>query len=113
MEKGAAMDKKPEGIGLADAIEMLRADVASASLKAAGENVRFPVETLTIELKVGLTKSADGTAGFRVPFVGVELGGSAGLQHETVQTVTLVLGSPVDQSGRPLKVADVSSEEME
>ncbi len=65
---------------------------------------------LTLELKVGLTKSADGKAGFRVPFVGAELGGSAAYQRETVQTVTLVLGSPVDRHGNPVKVAAASDE---
>jgi hypothetical protein len=97
-----------QGVGLADALEQLRSELASAREKAAGKPVQFPIETLTVELKVGITKSLDGKAGFTVPFVGVELGGSAGRSSETLQTVTLVLGSPVDQDGNPIKVASTS-----
>src|SRR5438034_7424687 len=97
-----------QGVGLADALEQLRSELASAREKAAGKPVQFPIETLTVELKVGITKSLDGKAGFTVPFVGVELGGSAGRSTETLQTVTLVLGSPVDQHGNPIKVASTS-----
>jgi Trypsin-co-occurring domain 2 len=97
-----------QGVGLADALEQLRSELAPAREKAAGKPVQFPIETLTVELKVGITKSLDGKAGFTVPFVGVELGGSAGRSSETLQTVTLVLGSPVDQDGNPIKVASTS-----
>jgi Trypsin-co-occurring domain 2 len=101
---------EPDGIGLADALEVLRAELASAQAKAVGKDVQFPIETLTVELKVGVTKSKEGKAGFTVPFIGAELGGSAARNRETVQTVTLVLGSPVDREGRPLKVASRTDE---
>jgi hypothetical protein len=97
------------GIGLAEAIEMLRAEVSTAQTKATGAAVQFPIQTLTVQLKVGLTKLADGKVGFKVPFVGAELGGSAGLHQETTQTVTLVLGPPVDQKGRPVSVAKATN----
>jgi Trypsin-co-occurring domain 2 len=97
-----------QGVGLADALEQLRSELASARENAAGKPVQFPIETLTVELKVGITKSLDGKAAFTVPFVGVELGGSTGRSSETLQTVTLVLGSPVDQDGNPIKVASTS-----
>ena len=99
-----------DGIGLADAIEMLRAEVLAAQSKAAGARAQFPIQTLTVQLKVGLTKLADGKVGFRVPFVGAELGASAGLHQETTQTVTLVLGPPVDQEGRPIQVSEATDE---
>ena len=97
-----------QGIGLDEALEQLRSELASAREKAAGKPVQFPIESLTVELKVGITKSRDGKAGFTVPFVGVELGGSVGRSSETLQTVTLVLGPPVDQDGKPVKVASAS-----
>jgi hypothetical protein len=100
-----------DGIGLAEAIEMLRAEVLAAQTKAAGAAVRFPVETLTVQLKVGLTKLADGKVGFKVPFVGAELGASAGLHQETTQTVTLVLGPPVNAQGQPISVSQPTDEE--
>jgi hypothetical protein len=105
--RGTDMD----GIDLADAIEALRAEVLAAQLKSAGAKVQFPIQTLTIELKVGLTKTADGKAGFKVPFVGAEIGASAGLHQETAQTVTIVLGPPVDQQGRAVKVAQSTDED--
>jgi hypothetical protein len=57
---------------------------------------------------VGLTKLADGKVGFKVPFVGAEVGASAGLHQETTQTVTLVLGPPVDKQGHPVTVAEAT-----
>jgi hypothetical protein len=100
-----------DGIALADAIEMLRAEVLAAQLRAAGADVQFPIQTLTVQLKVGLTKLADGKAGFKVPFVGAEIGASGGLHLETVQTVTLVLGPPVNRAGRSIMVAVETDEE--
>jgi Trypsin-co-occurring domain 2 len=107
---GSGVAKESDGIGLADALELLRAELAAAREKAAGTDVQFPIETLTVELKVGVTRSADGRAGFKVPFIEVELGGSTGYNRETLQTVTVVLGSPVDREGRPVKVARATDE---
>jgi hypothetical protein len=101
---------RSDGIGLADALELLREELAAAQAKAAGTDVQFPIETLTVELKVGVTWSADGRAGFKVPFIEVELGGSTGYNRDTMQTVTVVLGSPVDREGRPVKVAKTTRE---
>ena len=102
------MDGEPEGIGLDEALEALRAELASARAKAAGTDLQFPIETLTIEFKVGVTRSKEGRAGFHVPLVEAELGGSVGVNRQTLQTVTLVLGAPVDQNGNPVKVASTS-----
>jgi hypothetical protein len=100
-----------DGIGLADAIEMLRNEVLAAQLNAGDARARFPIQTLTVTLKVGLTKSVEGKAGFKVPFVGAELGASGGLDQERAQTVTLVLGPPVDGSGKPIMVGESTDEE--
>src|SRR5690349_7836850 len=102
---GNVADSAEHGIGLADAIGMLRAEVLAAHGEAAKSTLQFPVESMTLELKVVATRSADGKAGFCVPFVNVELGGSAGWQRETTQTVTVTFGSPVDPAGNPVKVA--------
>ena len=108
--EGGGVAEQPDGIGLAEALEQLRVELAAAQKAAAETDVQFPVETLTVELKVAVTKTKDGKAGFRVPFVGAEIGASAGVDRERLQTVTLVLGAPVDREGRPLKVARASSE---
>jgi hypothetical protein len=100
-----------DGIGLAEALEGLRRELAEARDKAAGQSVQFPIQSLTVELKVGVTKSADAKAGFTVPLFGVELGGGGGYARESLQTITLVLGSPVNDHGEPLKVASESDVE--
>jgi Trypsin-co-occurring domain 2 len=105
-------DAPEQGIGLADAIEMLRAELLTARVAAAGSKVQFPVGSMTVELKVAATRSADGKAGFSVPFVNVGLGGSMGWERETMQTVTVTFGSPVDEAGNPVNVSASSDELM-
>jgi hypothetical protein len=105
-------DKRPvePGIELADAISMLRNALLSARTAGAGSDIQLPVESMTVQLQVAATWTRDGKAGFSVPIVNVELGGSAGWQREGMQTVTVVFGAPVDREGRPVKVAQASSE---
>jgi len=95
----------PEGIALADAITQLRDELLAARSEGAHEDIQFPIESLTLELKVVATRTAEGKAGFRVPIVGAELGGSGGWGRENTQTVTVVFGSPLDSEGRPAKIA--------
>src|SRR6516164_8561851 len=64
-----------EGIGLADAIGMLRDELLKARAAGAGSDIQLPVESMTVDLTVTATRSAEGKAGFTVPFVGVEIGG--------------------------------------
>jgi hypothetical protein len=99
-----------QGIGLAEAIGLLRAELIKARSAAAGSAVQFPVESMTVELKVTAIRSASGKAGFRVPFVNMELGASAALQHEAMQTVMVTFGSPLDSQGNALKVVATSDE---
>jgi len=101
-----------QGVGLADAIEILRGEVLQAHARAAESTIQFPVMSMTVELRVVATRSADGKAGFCVPFVNAELGGSSGWQRETTQIVTVTFGSPVDNAGNPVKVSE-SSRELE
>ena len=70
----------------------------------------MPVESMTVVLKVTVTRSVDGKAGFKVPIVELELSGGAGRQHGSEQTVTVVFGGPVDRDGRPVKVAQGSAQ---
>ena len=48
--------------------------------------------------------------GFKVPIVDLELGGGAGQERGSEQTVTVVFGGPVDRDGRPVKVAQESAQ---
>lgn len=97
-------DGQEPGIGLADAINMLRAEVLSAHAESMKSEVQLPVTEMTLELKVAATKSVEGKAGFCVPFVNLELGGGGGWERESMQTVTVTFGSPVDPQGEPIKV---------
>jgi hypothetical protein len=101
-----------EGIGLADAIEMLRDELLKARAAGAGSDIQLPVQSMTVVLTVEATKSFDGKAGFKVPVVELELGGGGSRQRSSGQTVTVVFGEPVDRDGRPVKVAKASDKLM-
>jgi hypothetical protein len=107
---GADRDVNEDGIGLADAIADLRSELLEARAAGAGADIQLPVESMTVTLHVVATRTADGKAGFKVPLVNAELGGSAGWQRETMQAVTVVFAAPVDRAGNPVKVARASTE---
>lgn len=98
------------GLGLAEAIRLIREDLMAARAAGADEDIQLPVESLTVELHVAATRTRGGKAGFRVPFVNAELGGEAAWERESVQTVTVTFGEPVDRSGNPVKVAQGSDQ---
>ncbi len=100
-----------EGVGLAEAIALLREDFLAAREAGASAEIQLPVESLTVELKIVATKGVDGKAGFKVPIIGTEVGGSANWKSEATQTVTVQFGGPVDLHGNPVKVASASGEE--
>jgi hypothetical protein len=99
-----------DGLGLADAIGLLRDELLAARAAGASSAIQLPVESMTVELKVTATRSKDGKAGFKVPVVELELGGELGQEHGSEQTVTIVFGGPVDRDGRPVKVAQESEQ---
>jgi hypothetical protein len=104
------MESDAEGIGLDEVLEALRADLALVRAKSAGADIQFPIESLTVELQVGVTRSKGGQAGFRVPVLDLGLGGNVGVDRQNMQTVTVVFGGPVDPAGAPVKVATASDE---
>jgi hypothetical protein len=99
-----------DGMGLADAIGSLRDELLKARAAGSGSDIQLPVESMTVELMVTATKSSDGKAGFKVPFVNLELGGGGSRERGSNQTVTVVFGGPVGRDGRPVKVAEESNE---
>ena len=98
------------GLGLADAIGLLRDELLQAQAAGADSEIQLPIESMTVQLKVTATRSVDGKAGFKVPVVELELGGGAGRERGSEQTVTVVFGGPVDRAGRPVKVAQGSAQ---
>lgn len=99
-----------EGIALADAIEMLRAELIEAQRRGAGEPIVFPVQSLTVELQIVATRSLDGKAGFKVPIIELEIGGGRERALERTQKITVVFGEPVTPSGEPARIASYSDE---
>jgi hypothetical protein len=99
-----------DGLGLAEAIESLRDDLLQARAAGGRSDIQLPVESMTVELTVTATRSADGKAGFKVPIVELELGGGGSRERGSEQKVTVVFGGPVDREGNPVKVARASSE---
>ncbi len=103
-------DAPAPGLGLSEAIGLLRDELLKARAAGAAADIQLPVESMTVQLQVAATRTRDGKAGFSVPIVNVELGGSAGWRREAMQTLTVVFGGPVDREGNPVKVARLSSE---
>ena len=99
-----------DGLGLADAIGLLRDELLQAQAAGAGSDIQLPVESMTVVLKVTATRSVDGKTGFKVPVVELELGGGVGRERGSEQTVTVVFGGPVDREGRPVKVMQESEQ---
>ena len=99
-----------DGLGLAEAIESLRDDLLTARAAGGKSEIQLPVESMTVELTVTATREVNGKAGFKVPIVQVELGGGGSRESGTGQKVTVVFGGPVDREGKPVKVAQASSE---
>jgi Trypsin-co-occurring domain 2 len=99
-----------DDLGLAEAIAALRDDLLKARAAGATSEIQLPVESMTVELTVTATREVNGKAGFKVPIVEVELGGGGSRERGTGQKVTVVFGGPVDREGRPVKVAQASSE---
>lgn len=94
-----------EGLGLAEAINALRDELLTARAAGAGADIQLPIESMTVELTVTATRTADGKAGFKVPIVALEVGGGGSRQHADAQKVTVHFGQPVDRDGNPVKVA--------
>jgi hypothetical protein len=99
-----------DGLGLADAIGLLRDALLQAQAAGASSEIQLPVESMTVQLKVTATRSADGKAGFKVPIVELEMGGGGSRERGSEQSVTVVFGGPVDRNGRPVKVAQESAQ---
>jgi hypothetical protein len=97
-----------EGLGLADAIALLRDELLTARAAGGSSDIQLPVESMTVVLKVAATKSRDGKAAFKIPIIDLEMGGGAGREYGTEQTVTVVFGGPVDRDGASVKVAKAS-----
>ena len=96
------------GLGLSEAIGLLRDELLKAHAAGAVSDIQLPVESMTVELAVTATRSLDGKAGFTVPVVGLELGGGGTRERGSEQKVMVVFGGTVDRDGNAVKVASTS-----
>jgi hypothetical protein len=94
-------------IALADAIRALRQQLGEATSEGEGQHLRFAVTSLELQLSVTMTKTGEGHAGIR--FWVVDAGAKGQYEDSAVQRVTLRL-LPVDERGRPVVLADESTE---
>lgn len=82
-----------ERIGLREVIEELREELGFLNQNTKDESIRFQVESVDVELHVGVTKEA--TAGAKAKFVvfgiGAEAGGEGKYGTERTQTIKLTL----------------------
>jgi hypothetical protein len=89
---------------------MLRDELLEARQAGANAEIQLPIESMTVQLSVTASKNVGGKAGFKVPFVELELGGEAGRQRGSEQLVTVMFAGPVDRKGQPVKVAQRTNE---
>lgn len=74
-----------EGVGLAEAIRLLRQELQEAVEFGRAERLRFKLSPIELTLQVAVTKDANGKVGWRI----IELGGS--VESERTQTLKLTL----------------------
>ena len=76
-------------IGLTEVLDQLRDELHALTLSANDKDVRFALETIEVELHIGVTKQ--GTTGGKASFWVLELGAEGSYAKERTQTVKLTL----------------------
>ncbi|WP_329619392.1 hypothetical protein OG357_01800 [Streptomyces sp. NBC_01255] len=90
-------------IELADLLKSLRSEISRARLDAAGQDVRFRIDSIDLELQVAVEKSAEATAGMK--FWVVSLGAKGAAKSAHTHTVRLSLGAETS-TGEPVLTGD-------
>jgi hypothetical protein len=93
-------------IELADVISDLRAELDRARLAAAGSELRFGLGPVELEVMVGLDR--EGTAGGKVRFWVVELGGEGKVASTSTQRIKLTLTPSLGVPGEGAAAAAAS-----
>ena len=87
--EGMGMPESEDRIDLSQAIRELRSQLESAINAGEGESLQFESTEVKLELKVGLTKSGEGSGG--INFQVLSLGGKRSYATESLQTISLCL----------------------
>lgn len=82
-------DDKVEGVELSRVVDQLRNELFELTRTVDGQDLRFLVESVELELKVVVTKS--GGVDAKAKFWVLEVGAEGKYEHERTQTVKLTL----------------------
>ena len=91
------------GVGLAEAIRSLRAELSLAMQHGAGEEIRFRVGPVELEFLLEVTQEAGIEGGVR--FYVVSLGGKGSVARSSTHRITLSL-LPLTAEGKDVSVVD-------
>jgi hypothetical protein len=87
------------GVPLSGAIRKLRAELLESMQEAEGEELRFALGDIDLELQLEVSQEGKGDAGIR--FWLVSLGGSVSDSHTTTHTVRLKLTPETREGATP------------
>ena len=92
-----------DGLELADVLAQLRVNLAQAQQDGVGQDLRFALDDVEVELQLAVTKEEEGKAGVKFWVINAEAGGK--LSDVTTQKIKLKM-KVVDKDGRPVAIAD-------
>jgi hypothetical protein len=98
-----------QGIGLAEMIESLRAELHAALAAGKGEAVAFDVDKVELELKLAVTRKTTGEGG--VAFWVVKAGAGVEAGRDTMHTFKLTLSPLAAATSVRLRVGSSTREE--
>jgi Trypsin-co-occurring domain 2 len=90
-------------LGLAEVLQSLHEELADAVERSAEGDIHFPVDEIELTVQVGVTDEGSGSGGAK--FWVLQLGAELTHSRETIQTVTIRIGSPVDRRGRTIDIS--------
>jgi hypothetical protein len=93
-------------VGLADALERLHEELATAQARSADQPLQFKIREAQITFDVAIELEAGPEGGFRLGVVTLQ--GSAKRRRGSTQTLTLTMEVVDARTGRPSKVGDKS-----
>ena len=96
-----------EGAGLAEAIEMLRTELTIAQDAGQGNDVRFSVGSVEIELAIEITRTSGGEASIKVLNL-LSIGGKGERSRGETNRVKIML-NPIGINGVPFEVASAQN----
>ncbi|MFE1588775.1 trypco2 family protein [Streptomyces sp. NPDC059402] len=95
------MTNEPGFVGLAEVIGRIRGELEEARAEAAGHDLGFAVENVSLTFTVQVHRAGSGRGGVRIGVVTAELGGS--VDHQTTHQVQVDL-KPELTDGKRVKV---------